>query len=388
MPNKTWTLVDARKSIYLDALALGAAEFAGAAAGMQVHKRRIRGGLGDGVDVVEIDNGAFSVSVLPTRGMGLWRARLGELDLGWRSPAQGPIHPRHVNLWEPSGLGWLSGFDELLCRCGLESNGGPVHDEQGKLLYPLHGKIANLPAQQVTLSLDTDSGELTLTGVVDEARLYHSKLRLTSTLRTRPGEPGVRITDVVENLSAEPGEMELVYHVNFGPPLLEAGAKVVAPVKTLVPMTDRAAEGVSTWDVYGGQETGFTEQVYLFELAADAQGKTRTLLRNAHGNLGVSLAFDVKQLPCFTVWKSTQQAADGYVTGMEPGVNYPNQRTFEAQQQRVVKLAGGEQRTFELALEAHPNAESVAQAQNAIAKLQRGTQPKIYERPTVPWSPA
>lgn len=388
MPAKSWTLIDLEQDIYRDALALGAAELTGAAAGMTVRKRRLRGGLRDGVDVVEIDNGAFSISVLPTRGMGLWRARLGDLQLGWQSPAQGPVHPRHVDLWEPSGLGWLAGFDELLCRCGLESNGGPVHDSQGKLLYPLHGKIANLPAHRVTLSVDSDSGELTLTGVVDEARLYHPKLRLTSTLRTRPGEPGVRITDEVQNLSAAPGELELVYHVNFGPPLLESGAKVVAPVKTLVPMTDRAAEGVASWNIYGGEEPGFTEQVYLFELAASADGQTRTLLRNAHGNLGASLAFSVRQLPCFTLWKSTQQAADGYVTGLEPGVNYPNQRTFEAQQGRVVPLAGGERKTFELALTAHPSAESVARAEEEIARLQATGQPKLYERPTSPWAPA
>lgn len=387
MPNKTWTLLDVAKDVYLDSFVLGASELTGAAAGLKVRKRRLQGGLRDGVDSVEIDNGKFSITVLPTRGMGLWKAKSGDLELGWKAPPQGPVHPRHVNLWEPSGLGWLGGFDELLCRCGLESNGGPVHDEQGKLVYPLHGKIANLPAHTVTLSIDSDTGELTLVGIVDEARLYHSKLRLTSTLRTRPGESGVRITDEVQNLSAEPGEMELVYHVNFGPPLLEAGAKVVAPVKQVVPMTPRAAEGVNTWDVYAAEEPGFTEQVYLFELAADSAGKTHALLRNAHGNFGASLSFDVRQLPCFTVWKSTQDGADGYVTGLEPGVNFPNQRTYEAEQGRIVKLEGGESRTFDLQLVAHPNAESVATMEQSIAALQKGIKPRVRAEPIDPWSP-
>lgn len=388
MPIKTWTLLDVEKDIYLDSLSLGSAELAGAAAGLKVRKRRLHGGRREGVDVVEIDNGKFSVSVLPTRGMGLWRAKLGDLELGWRSPALGPVHPQFVDLWEPSGLGWLGGFDELLCRCGLESNGGPVHDEQGQLVYPLHGKIANSPAHRVTLSIDSDSGELTLTGVVAEARLYHPKLQLTSTIRTRPGEPGIRITDEVHNVSAEPGEFELVYHVNFGPPLLEAGAKVIAPVKAVMPMTPRASEGIKTWDVYGPEEAGFTEQVYLFELAADSAGKTQTLLRNAHGNFGASLGFNIRELPCFTVWKSTQMASDGYVTGLEPGVNFPNQRPFEAEHGRVVKLKGGEKRTIELTLQGHPDAASVAQAEKAIAALQGSTKPKIHDRPAKPWSPA
>jgi len=386
MPIKTWTLLDLAQDLAVDSLSLGSAEFTGAAAGLKVRQRRLHGGRREGVDVVEIDNGTFQVSVLPTRGMGLWKARLGDLELGWNSPALGPVHPQFVNLWEPSGLGWLAGFDELLCRCGLESNGGPVHDQQGKLVYPLHGKIANSPAHQVTLSVDSDSGELTLTGVVDEARLYHPKLRLTSTLRTRPGEPGVRLTDEVQNLSAEPGEFELLYHVNFGPPLLDAGAKVVAPLKAVMPMTPRAAEGIKAWDTYAAEAAGYTEQVYLFELAAASDGATTALLRNAHGNYGASLSFNVRELPCFTVWKSTQMASDGYVTGLEPGVNYPNQRPFEAENGRVVKLQGGERRTIHLALTAHPDAASVAAAEAAIAKLQGNVKPKIHAQPARPWS--
>ena len=36
---------------------------------------------------------------------------------------------------EPSGLGWLDGFDELLVRCGLESNGAPEFDADGRVVY-------------------------------------------------------------------------------------------------------------------------------------------------------------------------------------------------------------------------------------------------------------
>ena len=39
-----------------------------------------------------------------------------------------------VPLTEPSGLGWLSGFDELMVRCGLESNGAPDFDDSGQML--------------------------------------------------------------------------------------------------------------------------------------------------------------------------------------------------------------------------------------------------------------
>ena len=90
-------------------------------------------------------------------------------------------------------------------RCGLLSNGAPQFDSHGTLQYPLHGRIANLPAHRVVVEADAESGELAVTGVVDECRFHFHKLRLTSTLRTRPGEPGVRIIDEVTNLSGQPG---------------------------------------------------------------------------------------------------------------------------------------------------------------------------------------
>ena len=382
---QSWILCDTSRDAYTPELRLTANDLAGLAPGCSVVKRMLRGGLRDGVDVVEIDNGAFRCTVLPTRGMGLWRAALGDLELGWHAPAPGPVNPRIVNLWEPSGLGWLRGFDELLCRCGLESNGGPVFDEQGRLLYPLHGRIANTPAWKLELAID--DGEISLTGVVDEACLYHSKLRLTSTIRTRAGETGLRIEDTVTNLSAEPGQMELLYHTNFGQPLLEPGAEIVAPAKTVVPWTARAAEGVDHWNIYGPEEPGFTEQVYFLDLAAGAGEQTEVLLRGARAQRGVSLHFSKREFPYFTLWKSTQAAADGYVTGLEPGVNLPNERPFEEQQKRVVELAGGESRTLNLRLEAHGTSESVAAAAKRIAGLASGAAPRVLPHPQLPWAP-
>ncbi len=383
---KTWILTDADSDTYVEQLRLGPRDVGGAAEGYSVRKRTLRGGLRDGVDAVEIDNGSLSFTVLPTRGMGIWKARSGELEIGWKAPVRGPVHPRFVPLTEPSGLGWLQGFDELLVRCGLESNGGPVHDDQGRLLYPLHGRIANQPAHRVELSVDGEHGDIALMGEVDESRLYSQKLRLRSTISTRIGETGLKVVDEVINLSAEPAELELLYHVNFGLPLLDPGSHVVLPAKTVVPCNDRAAEGVGSWYHYLQEEAGYTEQVYFFELLADHDGWTRALLRNAHGNLGVSLVYNTAQLPAFTVWKSTQMASDGYVTGLEPATNYPNPRTFEASQGRVIRLEGGEQRRFEVRLEIHTHAESVAAAERAVKAIQGETATKIYERPTAPWS--
>jgi hypothetical protein len=296
------------------------------------------------------------------------------------------VHPAFVPIYDPSGLGWLDGFDELLCRCGLESNGAPEFDDRGLLRYPLHGKIANLPTHKLELAIDDGLGEVSLTGIVDEARFHFQKLRLTSTLTTKVGEAGFSVHDEVTNLSARTGEFQMLYHVNFGPPLLEAGARVVAPVKTLVPRNARAAEGVGQWDRYREPQPGFVEQVYFLELLADPQGATQALLRNADGTLGVGMHFDTRQLPCFTLWKNAAAIADGYVTGLEPGTNFPNPRTYEGGQQRVVTLYPGESRAFDLRFEFLIGATQIESAETAIAALQRsGGAPRLHEQPQPGW---
>ena len=40
--------------------------------------------------------------------MGIWRASLGDLQLGWQSPVKGPVNPQYVRLDEAGGIGQAS----------------------------------------------------------------------------------------------------------------------------------------------------------------------------------------------------------------------------------------------------------------------------------------
>jgi hypothetical protein len=385
MPVRTWTLTDVAAGVHCEPLSLRPGDVGGRAKDYEVTKRTLRGGLTDGVEVIRVTTGDLAYEVLPTRGMGIWKVWLRGEEIGWRSPVRGPVHPQYVPLMEPSGLGWLDGFDELLVRCGLESNGAPDFDAQGRLRYPLHGRIANRPAHHVALSIDGDSGEITVTGVVEEARFHFLKLRLTSSITTQVGGTGLRIRDEVENFSASPAEMQLLYHINFGLPLLDSGARFVAPLRKVVPRNPRAVEGLATWDYYAPEAAGFPEQVYFLELQSAPDGRTQTLLKNAPGTRGVSIHSNVQQLPCYSLWKNTTASPDGYVTGLEPGTNFPNPRTYEGQQGRTVKLSPGGKAAFDLRLDVHPTSAEVAQAEAAIAALQGATQPQIFDQPQPRW---
>jgi galactose mutarotase-like enzyme len=387
MAKKTWTLCDVDQDTYVEGITVSPTQVGGAAKGYSITNRTLHGGRREGVDVIEVDNGTFRFVAIPTRGMGIWNAMLGPIRLGWKSPVKGPVNPAFVHVDEASGIGWLDGFDELLVRCGLESNGAPEFKADGTVRHGLHGKIANIPAHKVELTVDGDSGEITVTGVVDEARLFGNKLRLVSTISTQVGRPGMTISDVVTNISAEPSELELLYHVNFGMPLVGPGAKVVVPIAKMAPRDAAGVGNLGEWDTYGPETPGAPEAVFFFDLAADAAGHTQALLHSASADCGVSLKFLKKQLPCFTLWKNRQAAADGYVTGLEPSINFPNRKSFEKEKGRVAVLAPGESRTFEVAMEVHPDAASVAAAKKAVAEFQRGVMPKFLPQPDPQWSP-
>ncbi len=343
-----------------------------------ISKHTLRGGLSDGVDVVTLDNGELQISVLPTRGMGLWYGEYRGIPIGWQSPVARPVNPQFVNLQERSGLGWLNGFNELLCRCGLSYNGPPgtdrVLNNNGDPIeteLTLHGKIANLPAHHVEVEVSSaGAGTLSVTGSVDEMMMFGPALQLTSTVSTEAGSNAVTIHDRVTNLGAQPTELELLYHTNIGRPFLEEGSRLVTAIVESAPRDAHSAAAADQLDVYCGPVAGFTEEAFFFELASDADGRSSVMLRNAAGDRGLTLNFPKQQLPCFTLWKNTQAEADGFVTGLEPGTNYPNLKTFERDHGRVIQLQPGESYQTSIEMRVHDSTDNVAQVEQQIRSQQ------------------
>lgn len=397
MTNKTVVLTDLAEDIWLDDFELrNSADLQIGRADWSIRKRTLRGGVSDGVDVVELNNGLLSVSILPTRGMGLWRGRCGDIPLGWDSPVKRPVNPCFVNLPERNGLGWLGGFNELLCRCGLSANGPPgvdtIVDDAGnrsEASLTLHGKIANTPAHRVEIRVDSvGEGLLAIHGEVDESSMFGPSLRLSTSYETVPGSNRLTIRDEVRNLSARSLELELLYHTNIGRPFLDTGARLVLPVRQAAPRDPRAADYVGTWQTYLGPTSGYTEQCYYAELIGDDREQTLVMLRNAAGDRGLSLEYGIRTLPCFTVWKCTQAEADGYVTGLEPATNYPNLKTFERSHGRVIKVAPQQTYATQIALAVHSTSAEVAAVEKRVGELHHRAHPILHDRPQAAFSPS
>ena len=393
---KSWILTDTDNRISAGELETGPRQLGLPEDGRwSIRSSTLQGGLSRGVDIVEIDNGEFHFSVLPTRGMGIWRGEYRGLAVGWDSPVKGPVNPQHVNILERGGLGWITGFDEMMVRCGLASHGAPCKDivpnNMGvptEVDLTLHGKIANIPASFVQVEVcPGDRPELAVIGEVYEAALFFPQYRLRTRISTRVGSNAVTIADEVTNLAAVEAELELLYHCNFGSPFLEEGSRLVVPARVVAPRTALDAAEIEECHTYLGPTAGYVERAYWYELFAREDASTAAMLRNASGDRAVVLRFSIEELPAFTQWKNTAALSDGYVTGLEPGTDYPNPRTFEREEGRVKTLAPGETHRSTVTLEVHDSSSAVRAVEDEITAIQQNRETVVHTAPNPHYSP-
>jgi hypothetical protein len=353
-----------------------------------VHKTALHGGKQEGVDVIVIDNGKMQITLCPTRGMGVLHAEIGDVKLGWDSPVKETVNPSHVNLQSRGGLGWLEGFNEFIVRCGLESNGHPGIDkftnnvgDESTMELTLHGKIANSPASEVEVLIEREAPyRIHVRGRVDERMFYGPKLELWTDLSTEPGSSSFTITDTLTNHGGAEQEFELLYHINFGRPILEEGATFAATTEHVTPLNAHAASGVASYKEYLAPRLGFVEQVYCTTPLADKDGKAMAMIQNRAKDRAVSITYSPSELPKLTLWKNTNALEEGYVTGIEPGTGFPFNRRIERKAGRVPKLAAGASRSFSVRVQALVGADQVKAAGDWIAGVQGDKKPVIDEK--------
>lgn len=378
---KKFTLLDTQNNIYVDSI-----DVSESCNGfnVEISKERLYGGLQDGVDVLKVNTGRLSFTILMTRGMNIQELKCDDVSLKWNSTVKGPIHPSYVPIWAPGGCGWLEGFSEWIARCGLGSNGAPEFTDDGVLKYPLHGRLSNLPARKVEVIIDSQ-GCVQVYGEVLETSVFGHCLLLKVLYSVDVGRSVLRVQDTVANLSPNDDEFELLYHINTGKPFLSAGAKFHVAFHRMCPRDIHAAKELEEWDTYREPISGCNETCYFFDLVPDQQGFTSVVLNNSDNDRGLALTFPKTAFPCFTLWKTQRPDSDIFVTGLEPATNFPNTRSFEKKNGRVVRLVSGEERVFTFEVDVLTDKSAVRDAINSVEVLQRRGEPIIEQEPIATW---
>jgi hypothetical protein len=347
---RTWIVTDAVSSFSTSDFAIPATEL-GLGSGAFCRKSTLHGGRQSGVELLEISNGIVSLRLCLTRGMGIVDGRFGPHFLGWHSPVREIVHPQYINLYDLGGRGAHYGFKEFLNRCGIEWSGEMGDDEavdnmgnRRKVFLPLHGKAGWTPASRVVVHAQDDS--LVVEGDIPEQNVFGVNYVLRTRLTMRSGSARIEISDSLCNLGGEPGEYEMLYHTNFGPPFLDEGAHYHGTYDRFIPRDESAAAGLDQMTRFAGPTAGFAEQVFLFRAFGDASGRAHQVLCNAAESLAAHVSFAVNTLPYTILWKRTAALEDGYVAGLNPCSDLPNRRLLERKEGRVGTIGAHEEVAF------------------------------------------
>ena len=308
----------------------------------------LESGKAKGVAAVDVKTGSgLNFTVLPDRGMDIAWADYKGISLGYISKT-GVVAP---TFYDSNGLEFLRSFyGGLLTTCGLTYMGAPCVDE-GKALG-LHGKASNLPADDLCVTNEWvgDDFVMSIKGRIREAMVFSENITLTREITARIGESKFTIRDAIENCGYTAQPLMLLYHCNFGYPLLDESTELIMPGNSTVKgSNDESAKGIKECKVFSDPIHGYAEQVFYHDPATKEDGKvTATLFNKALGNNGLSLnlTFNKKQLPYFVEWK---QVGEGdYVVGLEPATWYTQGRCEARKRGELTFIEPGEIKNVEL----------------------------------------
>jgi Domain of unknown function (DUF4432) len=314
----------------------------------------IDNGNGRGIRIAWVNTGTgLRYKVVLDRAMDIADAFYNHHSLTWLS-CLGITKPEPFS---DSGLDWLRTFGGgLMVTCGLTHVGGPERDEYGE--RGLHGLISNIPAEiESIIQPDPVAGkmEMSITGIIKQTQIFGPSLQLRRTISGTIGQASICIHDEVTNRGNVEVPHMILYHCNFGWPLIDEGTDILCKGEWQSPggrMNNKTSSEGNNFrkcppplDEHGGSG----EAVAYIDVMPGSSGHCTCGLYNSRIDLALALRFDKKQLPWLTNWQ--HWAKNEYVTGLEPGTNPPIGQAKARQDQQLIFLQPGEMRAYDLEFE-------------------------------------
>ncbi|HBP38573.1 MAG TPA: DUF4432 domain-containing protein [Clostridiales bacterium] len=308
-----------------------------------VRRLTLQEGPGAGVRLIEVGTSAGLRAVFcESRALDLYELNYRGVNLGFLSK-NGLIAGRVQNVEGEFTPTWPGG---CLVTCGLRNAGNPCR-HNGEY-HQAHGRIAGMPAEQVSVDLDPQNGKLVIKGVMRESALFGHNLILRRRIEIGLQGASVSWQDTVENQAAEAEPVIMLYHFNFGYPFLSPALQLSFPAGQVIPRTDAAKKGLAEFDQICEPVDGYPEQVFFHLPHAVGTAESLVRLHNPHLGLTANLTFDKNELPVLVQWKSMKSG--DYALGIEPGTSRIRGRAEELADGYDQILPGFGQRNFHLSL--------------------------------------
>ena len=324
----------------------------GQIAGIQL--REVADGKARGMRVAEVYTGSgLRFTVLLDRALDIGAAEYGGTPLAWVHPALGG-----PELYDAEGAGWVRTWGGgLVTTCGLTHFGQPEQD--GPEALGLHGRIAHTRGENIAITQEWQGDDyvLAVSGQARQVVMGGENLLLTRRISTRLGATSLLIEDTVRNEGLQPSPHMILYHCNFGFPVISPDSELLLGASSVRPRDAAAAAGLADYRHFAPPQDEYPEQVFFHTPPVEAGGWVRAALVNRALGFGASLAYRAAELPCLGQWKML--AAGTYVCALEPANYHETPRARLREEGRLRYLAPGEQVQYALEIGALPDAAAI-----------------------------
>jgi hypothetical protein len=173
----------------------------------------------------------------------------------------------------------------------------------------------------------------------------------------------LHVRDAVENQGFAEQPLMMVYHINFGYPLLDNGARVYANSKTVVPRDDVAKANFSKYNLIEAPGVGRPEECFFH---TRPEGEAFAMLDNPKLGIAAIVRYDAEVLPLMCQWKCMH--AGDYALGLEPTTAGVLGRAAAREAGELPTLAPGQTREFNFSIELTDDAALIASLKERAVK--------------------
>ena len=242
--------------------------------------------------------------------------------------------------------------------CGLDHVGPAADGPRGS--FPLHGCIGMLPAVlESVVQPDPLRGEygMSICGRTLQTTALGHHLEIRRTISATLGASKIMVRDSVTNLGNRRAPHMLLYHCNFGYPLVDDGTRIIwkgrwvsrgGPGDDFI-FNEANEQGFRRCLPPIPEHDGDGEAVAFIDVDADRRGTGECGLYNDNLGLGVKMKFKKGQLPWLTNWQHFGK--NEYVVGLEPGTHPPVGSDRARQEGTMLYIEPGETRSYQLDME-------------------------------------
>lgn len=271
--------------------------------------------------------GGLELDILPDSALDIGRVRYKGVNIsyttknGYDSPVRFLPVSGEFGRYFPGGM---------LFTCGLLS-AGPENADNGDF-HPLHGRFHGLSAKGLYGYIEGDN--IFVGGEVRETAQGGCCFRVKRCYTIPAWGSEILLEDEITNLTPEPREYMMLYHMNFGWPILSESATLEFPEKRKVtPRTPYAEKGLATQCTFSKPIDGEEEQVFFNEMESEAFAR----LKNPELGITAEVSWSLDTLPILAQWKNMKSG--DYVLGLEPSTCYIMGRERERKEGRLMTLA-------------------------------------------------